>query len=197
MINIFEELSWSQFKQLNEVRTLPLNEQVNQYNQYIYDLIQARQNWIAYQNKGIQSTTTVSTSSEYPDFDGGPFSVVYYALRYADGVSNLDWPTGLLNQTSINNIATITATAIPNTGYLNIPSPIASWVDLSIGDILPDLIGGIGYKSFVTHRGIPQPGVVQATTGFGPQWTSGDLEYIFTFDKSNGEIVDINTFIVP
>jgi hypothetical protein len=29
-----------------------LNEQVNQYNQYLYDLSVARQNWITYQNKG-------------------------------------------------------------------------------------------------------------------------------------------------
>ena len=51
-MNIFEELSWPQFKQLNEIRGLSLNEQVNQYNQYIYELNQARQSWIIYQNKG-------------------------------------------------------------------------------------------------------------------------------------------------
>jgi hypothetical protein len=31
---------------------LPLNEQVKYYNQYLYDLNIARQNWLSYQNKG-------------------------------------------------------------------------------------------------------------------------------------------------
>lgn len=55
-MNIFEELSWPQFTQLNEMRSLPLNEQVNQYNQYLYELNQARQSWIIYQNKGKRLT---------------------------------------------------------------------------------------------------------------------------------------------
>ena len=56
-MNIFEELSWPQFQQLNEMRSLPLNEQVRYYNQYLYDLDQARQNWLTYQNKGPRRTT--------------------------------------------------------------------------------------------------------------------------------------------
>jgi hypothetical protein len=52
MFNIFEELSWPQFSQLWHVRQLSLNEQVNQYNQYLTDLNVARQSWIDYQNKG-------------------------------------------------------------------------------------------------------------------------------------------------
>jgi hypothetical protein len=52
MFNIFEELSWPQFVQLPNVARLSLNEQVQHYNQYIYDLSVARQNWIDYQNKG-------------------------------------------------------------------------------------------------------------------------------------------------
>ena len=55
-MNIFEELSWPQFQQLNEIRLLPLNEQVKYYNQYLYDLDQARQSWIIYQNKGKRLT---------------------------------------------------------------------------------------------------------------------------------------------
>ena len=51
-MDIFNELLWPQFKELNHVRKLPLNEQVNQYNQYLYDLSMARQSWIIYQNKG-------------------------------------------------------------------------------------------------------------------------------------------------
>jgi hypothetical protein len=52
MFNIFEELSWPQFTQLYEMAKLPLNEQVNQYNQYLYQLSEARISWIVYQNKG-------------------------------------------------------------------------------------------------------------------------------------------------
>ena len=52
MFNIFEELSWPQFSQMSYVAKLPLQEQVNSYNQYLFDLSTARQNWIDYQNKG-------------------------------------------------------------------------------------------------------------------------------------------------
>lgn len=61
-MNIFDELSWPQFQQLNEMRGLPLNEQVNYYNQYIYELNQARQSWIIYQNKGPRRTQETQES---------------------------------------------------------------------------------------------------------------------------------------
>ena len=51
-MNIFEEILWPQFVQFEHIKRLPLNEQVKQYNQYLYDLSVARQNWITYQNKG-------------------------------------------------------------------------------------------------------------------------------------------------
>jgi hypothetical protein len=56
-MDIFNEMLWPQFKELNHVRKLPLNEQVNQYNQYLYELSQARMSWIIYQNKGPRRTT--------------------------------------------------------------------------------------------------------------------------------------------
>ena len=46
MINIFNEILWSQFILLNEVRSLPLNEQVNRYNQYLNELQNRRQHYI-------------------------------------------------------------------------------------------------------------------------------------------------------
>lgn len=52
MYNIFDELSWPQFVKLNGIDKMPLNEQVSAYNQYLYNLDVARQNWITYQNKG-------------------------------------------------------------------------------------------------------------------------------------------------
>ena len=51
-MNIFEELSWSQFQQLNEVRNLHLNEQVKKYNTYIWELSLARDFYLQYQPKG-------------------------------------------------------------------------------------------------------------------------------------------------
>jgi hypothetical protein len=52
MFNIFEELTWPQFSQLPNVAKLSLNEQVIQYNQYLFELSEARINWLEYQNKG-------------------------------------------------------------------------------------------------------------------------------------------------
>jgi hypothetical protein len=51
-INIFEEILWPQFVKIEPISKLPLNEQVAAYQQYIYDLDAARQNWLNYQNKG-------------------------------------------------------------------------------------------------------------------------------------------------
>jgi hypothetical protein len=52
MFNIFEEISWPQFTKLKNIAGLSLNEQVQHYNQYLYQLSEARTSWIAYQNKG-------------------------------------------------------------------------------------------------------------------------------------------------
>ena len=51
-MNIFEEILWPQFVKIEHVSKLPLTEQVAAYQQYIYDLGTARQNWLSYQNKG-------------------------------------------------------------------------------------------------------------------------------------------------
>ena len=51
-MNIFEEILWPQFVKIERISKLPLTEQVAAYQQYIYDLDVARQNWLAYQNKG-------------------------------------------------------------------------------------------------------------------------------------------------
>jgi hypothetical protein len=52
MFNIFEEITWPQFVQILHIAQLPLQEQVNHYNQYLFQLSEARQNWIQTQNKG-------------------------------------------------------------------------------------------------------------------------------------------------
>lgn len=57
MFNIFEEYTWKQFSDLDHIRKLPLNEQVQQYNQYLYQLSEARHNFVTYQNKGPKQLT--------------------------------------------------------------------------------------------------------------------------------------------
>jgi hypothetical protein len=56
-MNIFEEISWPQFVKLDRISKLQLNEQVKEYNQYIYDLSLARQNWLNDQPKGLKPLT--------------------------------------------------------------------------------------------------------------------------------------------
>jgi len=51
-MDLFNELAWHQFKQLKEVRDLPLNEQVNKYNRYLWELSLARDYYLQYQGKG-------------------------------------------------------------------------------------------------------------------------------------------------
>ena len=60
-MDIFNEILWPQFIQLNEIRNLPLTEQVNRYNQYIYELNEARHSWVVYQNKGLRSSIPEET----------------------------------------------------------------------------------------------------------------------------------------
>jgi hypothetical protein len=58
-MNIFEEISWPQFVKLERISKLQLNEQVKEYNQYIYDLSLARQNWLNDQPKGPISGSNI------------------------------------------------------------------------------------------------------------------------------------------
>ena len=59
-MTIFEELSWPEFKNLNHIRPLSLNEQVNHYNSYLNELARNRylyEQWLANQNKGPKTLT--------------------------------------------------------------------------------------------------------------------------------------------
>ena len=51
-MDIFNEISWTQFQKLKDIVELPLNEQIKKYNQYLYELSIARYEWLSYQNKG-------------------------------------------------------------------------------------------------------------------------------------------------
>ena len=57
MFNIFEEISWPNYVKLPYVAKLSLQEQVQHYNQYLYQLSEARSNWTTYQNKGFYIPT--------------------------------------------------------------------------------------------------------------------------------------------
>ena len=69
MFNIFEEISWLQFQQLEYVKRLPLNEQVTQFNMYLQDLSIARLNWIQDQPKGPRQIGEIGVLLQEDLFD--------------------------------------------------------------------------------------------------------------------------------
>ena len=69
MFNIFEEISWLQFQQLEHVKRLPLNEQVTQFNMYLQDLSIARLNWIQDQPKGPRQIGEIGVLLQEDLFD--------------------------------------------------------------------------------------------------------------------------------
>jgi hypothetical protein len=60
---INEELTWHQFKQLNNIRKLPLNEQVQFYNRYLNDLSTQRMWAQIGASAGGDNTTTSTTTT--------------------------------------------------------------------------------------------------------------------------------------
>lgn len=79
-MNIFEEILWPQFVKIERISKLPLNEQVAAYQQYVYDLDTARQDWLAYQNKGPYALDRFLAQEEYD-----PSTQDYFALLQEDG----------------------------------------------------------------------------------------------------------------
>jgi surface protein len=146
MFNIFEELSWPQFTQLPEVTKLPLNEQVQHYNQYLYDLSVFRQNWINTQNKGAISTTPtpllgdflIDTSLIEP---GTTTNDNQFELPLTDsGAINftIDWGDGTTDTiTSYNQAETLHTYATPGEYYITITSgQISGWRFNGAGDAI-------------------------------------------------------------
>lgn len=82
MFNIFEEISWPQFTQLSHISRLPLQEQVNHYNQYLFQLSEARQNFIETQNKGPLGVQIIGLLAQ-EEYD--PISEDYFLLLQEDG----------------------------------------------------------------------------------------------------------------
>ena len=84
-MNIFEEILWPQFVKIEHISKLPLTEQVAAYQQYIYDLDVARQNWLVYQNKGLflgQSIQNVGFLAQ-EEFDS--ITQDYFTILQEDG----------------------------------------------------------------------------------------------------------------
>lgn len=87
-INIFEEILWPQFVKIEHISKLPLQEQVAAYQQYVYDLDVARQNWLAYQNKGLflgQSIQNVGFLAQEESYINSSGSLDYYNILQEDG----------------------------------------------------------------------------------------------------------------
>lgn len=74
-MNIFNEILWPQFIQLNEVHSLPLNEQVKKYNQYLNELQYQRQcyfqqlNWLEGNRGGRKPVQDVGFLLQEDGFD--------------------------------------------------------------------------------------------------------------------------------
>ena len=84
-MNIFEEILWPQFVKIEHISKLPLTEQVAAYQQYIYDLDVARQNWLLYQNKGLflgQSIQNIGLLAQ-EEFDS--ITQDYFTILQEDG----------------------------------------------------------------------------------------------------------------
>jgi hypothetical protein len=106
-INIFNEISWGNFIQLEKYKNLPLNEQEIYYKQYIQDLEVARQNWLNYQNKG----RLVPEESQQEEAPGDPVKCtqgmdVVFLIDYTLSMSGVieDVKTNVLS--IVNTIAT-------------------------------------------------------------------------------------------
>jgi len=50
-----QEISWFEFSKIPTISRLPLQEQVRQYNIYMLDLHQAREQWMIQQHEGKSS----------------------------------------------------------------------------------------------------------------------------------------------
>ena len=60
-MHLSEEILWPKFKTLNEIRNLPLQEQIRRYNIYLEQLNYARfQNWYTHQPKGTRKEIQIT-----------------------------------------------------------------------------------------------------------------------------------------
>ena len=144
MFNIFEEILWPQFIKLEGINKLPINEQVSQYNQYLYNLSISRQNWIDTQNKGAILTTPTPLLGDFlidtsMVVEGVTTNDNQFQLPLVGvGVTNftIDWGDGTTDIiTDAAQPETLHTYATPGEYYINITSGILrGWRFGGIGD---------------------------------------------------------------
>ena len=69
-MQVFEEILWPQFVQIEKIKRLPLHEQVEAYDQYLSELSLARINWLSAQHKGPVYTNDENFFDFLLDEDG-------------------------------------------------------------------------------------------------------------------------------
>jgi hypothetical protein len=110
----FEEMTWQQFMQQPQLKKLTLQEQVAQYDQYMFELSVARQSWIEYQNKGTLKPSppsnvfvySTSTSSINISFTPSP----------NPGITTTNWSTngGTTFTSTSSTVNPIGVTGLPS-----------------------------------------------------------------------------------
>ena len=85
-MDIFNEILWHDFVRIEKYKRLPLHEQVAAYDQYLYDLNTARQNWINYQNKGrVPEIGVVGVLAQEESYILPSGQTEYFELLQEDG----------------------------------------------------------------------------------------------------------------
>jgi hypothetical protein len=110
----FEEMTWQQFMQQPQLKRLTLQEQVAQYDQYLFELSIARQSWIEYQNKGslipLPPSNVVVTNT-----DSGSISISFTPSP-SPGIITTNWSTdgGTTFNSTSSTVNPIGVTGLPS-----------------------------------------------------------------------------------
>jgi len=132
LINIFDEISWENFIQLEKYKNLPLNEQEIYYKQYIQDLEVARQNWLNYQTKGPRRNPLVGCARGMDvifllDYSGSMDDIIDSLKTQIANIvntivteSNNDYRLGLMLFDEYEQTVSVDYTTFPL--YLNLPA---------------------------------------------------------------------------
>jgi hypothetical protein len=90
LIDIFNEIPWQSFQQLEAIKNLPLNEQKEKYEYYLSEIELARDYYYQYQVKGAPNGNT-STGGDYASCSSG-MDVVFiidYTLSMVGAITNI------------------------------------------------------------------------------------------------------------
>ncbi len=110
----FEEITWQQFMQQPQLKRLTLQEQVAQYDQYLFELSIARQSWIEYQSKGRLNPLPPSNVA-ITNIDSGSIRISFTPSP-SPGITTTNWSTNggtTFNPTS-STINPIDVTGLPS-----------------------------------------------------------------------------------